>query len=274
MGFYHPETIVKDAQRHGLRVLPVDIHRSEWPCVPEGEPERPVLRLGFNYIRGMREPVAEAIVRKRARQPFASVADLVRRVPELPKDTLRRLAHTGALNPLASHRRDALWQAEWAARPVGPLLAPLEAAAGQSPLQEMTPLERTYADFQSVGVTVGRPPIAHYRDQLNAMGITRAADLRKVPSGKRVRIAGAVICRQRPETAKGFSFYSLEDETGIANGIVQPKDFDANRVVLTREPYLLMEGPLEKHRATISVRVERVEALRLGPATAPSHDFC
>jgi error-prone DNA polymerase len=138
----------------------------------------------------------------------------------------------------------------------------------------MTPLERTYADFQSVGVTVGRPPVAYYRDQLNAMGVTRSSDLHKVPSGKRVRIAGAVICRQRPETAKGFAFYSLEDETGIANGIVRPKDFDANRHILTKEPYLVLEGVLQNQSGAISVRVERAEALRLGPATVNSHDFC
>jgi len=275
MGFYHPETIVKDAQRHGLRVLPVDIHASGWLCDAQGSPDRPVLRLGFNYVRGMRESVAQAMVRERERGPFTSVADLARRVPSLPKDILRRLAHVGALNSLkTAHRRDALWQAEWAARPAGPLLESLDPAKSASPLKEMTPLERTYADFESVGLTVGRPPVAFYRDQLNKMGVTRAVDLQEVRSGKRVRIAGAVICRQRPETAKGFAFLSIEDETGISNAIVRPDDFVANKLVLTTEPYLLLEGQLQNQSGVISVRVDRAAPLCLGPATVRSHDFC
>jgi error-prone DNA polymerase len=271
MGFYHPDTIVKDAQRHGLRVLPVEIHASEWRCIPEGDPARPALRLGFNYVRGMRPYVAEALVRER---PFTSIGDLTRRVPSLHKDSLRHLAHLGALNALKSgHRRAALWQAEWAARPAGPLLAALEPVEDASPLHEMSPLERVYADFVSAGVTVGRPPIAFYREQLQAMGVTLAGDLRMKTHGARVRIAGAVICRQRPETAKGFAFYSLEDETGIANAIVRPDDFDANRLVLTREPYLLLEGLLQNQNGAIAVRVERAEPLGVGPATVRSHDF-
>jgi error-prone DNA polymerase len=275
MGFYHPETIVKDAQRHGLRVLPVDIHASQWLCEPQGDPARPVLRLGFNYIRGMRRSVAEAIVRERELAPFTSIADLTRRLPGLPRDVLRRLAQAGAFQALgAAHRRAALWQAEWAMRKVGPLLERLEPAYEATPLPPMTPLERVYADFASSGVTVGQPPVAHYRNRLNAMDVTRAADLARLPSGARVRIAGAVICRQRPETAKGFAFFSLEDETGIANAIVRPADFDAHRLIFTAEPYLLLEGRLQNHSGALSVRVERAAPLRLGPATVASHDFC
>ncbi len=275
MGFYHPETILKDAQRHKLRVLPVEIHASEWRCKPEGARENPALRLGFNYVRGMREAAAEEIVRQR---PFASIADLVARVPGLAKDTLRHLAHLGALNELnGGHRRDALWKVEWAARPVGPLFAGLDSMDAASPLPEMSPLERSYADFKSAGVTVGKPPIAFYRDRLNAIGVTRAADLGRLQSGCRVRIAGAVICRQRPETAKGFAFFSLEDETGISNGIVKPDDFEANRLVLTREPFIVLEGELQNQSGAISVRVDRVEAFRarvgnIASAMA-SHDF-
>ncbi len=286
MGFYHPDTIVKDAQRHGLRVLPVEIHASDWLCAPEwakDDPVKPAMRLGLNYVRGMREPVAGAIVAERELAPFRSVADLKRRVPGLHRDTLRHLAHLGALNKLGAqdkpgaeqhgHRRTALWQAEWAGRPVGPLLKDLDPEQEESPLRAMSPLERTYADFASAGVTVGRPPVAFYRDRLQAMGVTRATDLGHVMPGKRVRIAGAVICRQRPETAKGFAFYSLEDETGIANAIVRPDDFDGNRLVLTSEPYLLLEGLLQNQSGAISVRVERAEALRFGPETVRSHDF-
>ncbi|MEP7353024.1 MAG: error-prone DNA polymerase [Acidobacteriota bacterium] len=274
MGFYSPETILKDAQRHGLRVLPVDILQSEWQCVPVGDISNPSLRLGFNYIRGMREPVGEALVQERQHGPFTSIVDVTRRVPFLQKDETRRLAQVGAFNSLnVEHRRKALWQAEWALRPAGPLLDQLEPVASESPLQEMNPVERIFADFAGSGVTVGRPPVAFHRDQLNAMGVTRASDLGRMPHGKRVRIAGAVICRQRPGTAKGFAFYSLEDETGIANGIVKPADFEANHLVMTSAPYLMMEGLLQNQRGAISVRVERAEALHLGPSTVHSHDF-
>ena len=143
MGFYHPATLVKDAQRHGVRVLPVDIAKSDWRC----NIEQGALRLGFNYSRGLRAEAAQLIVKERARQPFLSIVDLTRRVPELRKDEVRQLASIGALNALEdTHRRDALWQSELALQPVGPLFAELEPANGKSPLQAMTVAERLVAD--------------------------------------------------------------------------------------------------------------------------------
>lgn len=272
MGFYRPATLVKDAQRHGTRVVPVDVSVSQWKC---GLEPGPALRLGFNYVRGLRQEVAERIVAERDRAPFRSIADLTGRVPQLRKDEVRMLAQVGALNGLkAGHRREAAWKAELAIRPAGPLLEGLEPLQEESPLQPMTPRERIYADLYGTGLTVGRHPVAFFREALLARGVTAARDLGRVPSGKRVRVAGAVICRQRPETAKGFAFYSLEDETGIANAIVKPQHFEAQRIELVSEPYLLMEGILQNQRGAISVRVERVEPLRFGPAAVVSHDFC
>jgi error-prone DNA polymerase len=269
MGFYHPATIVKDAQRHGLRVRPVDVNVSGYACAVE----YPDLRLGLNYVRGLRKEIAQAIA---AGKPYTSISDLKRRVPQIHQEELRTLAEIGALNSLragARHRRGALWEAERVARPAGPLLADLEAPDPASPLRAMTPAERTAADFAGTGLTLGLHPVGFHRAALDRLRVVSAARLAARRDGERVRIAGSVICRQRPGTAKGFLFLSLEDETGIANAIVTPDVFDANRAVLTGAPYLLLEGRLQNQQGAISVKADRAEPLALGAAAAPSHDF-
>ena len=281
MGFYHPSILIKDAQRHGLRVLPVDVGRSQWLCSIEADAEtrrhgdaaKLCLRLGFRYVRGMRQPVAEAIVRARAERPFSSVDDLALRVPELRKDEMKMLAEVGALNPLQQiHRRDALWMAERAVRPVGPLLEQLEAVEGASPLARMTVEERLTSDFRGTGVTIGRHPMAYRRMEMQALGVTPAAYLARVPNGRLVRIAGSVIVRQRPGTAKGFVFLSMEDETGVMNAIIEPATYDRYKLVVVGEPFLLIDGVLQNQDGVISVKVGRVEALPAG-AAAESHNF-
>ncbi len=271
MGFYHPATIVKDAQRHGLRVLPVDVTRSELECTVD---DRLTMRLGLNYVRGLRKETGLAIV---AARPFDSVEDLVRRVPEMHKDELRNLAEVGALNHIQparrSHRRDALWRAEAAVRPAGPLLEELPSAAEESPLVPMTLAERLNADFRGTGLTVGPHPMALRRSELDAMRVTPAVRLKSIPDGRQVRIAGCVICRQRPGTAKGFVFLSIEDETGISNVIVVPDLFEAYERVLVTSPYLLVEGALQNQQGAVSVRLGRAEALCFENECAPSHDF-
>ncbi len=357
MGFYSPATITKDAQRHGLKMLPVDVTCSEWMCsleavasrqlpvasesVPSTEhpvpsetlviptPERmrgaeesrysplstqssqpaPALRLGLRYVRGLREEAAQALVRERTRAPFTSIHDLTRRVPELRKDELSTLAEIGAMNAVAStesrtpsksfviptpertrgaeesrnwvpgtrysqlHRRDALWQVERAVRSSGPLLEKLPEADLPSPLQPMNHEERLVADFHGTGLTVGPHPMAYRREWLNAMGIRRAIELRNIPSGKRLRIGGCVIVRQRPGTAKGFVFLSLEDETGVANAIIAPDLFHSNRLLLASERFLAIEGILQNQDNVISVKAERVLPLFVTKAETSSHDF-
>jgi len=280
MGFYHPSILIKDAQRHGLRVLPVDVTQSDWPCTIVGRASTPAaglqtrhLRLGFRYVRGMRQPVAEAIVRARVAQPFTSVEDLALRVPELRKDEMKMLAEVGALNPLQQiHRRDALWMAERAVRPVGPLLEQQESAEAASPLARMTVEERLTSDFRGTGVTIGRHPMAYRRAEMQALGVTPAAYLARVPSGRLVRIAGSVIVRQRPGTAKGFVFLSMEDETGVMNAIIEPGTYDRYKLVVVGEPFLLIDGVLQNQDGVISVKVGRVAALPAG-AAAESHNF-
>ncbi len=290
MGFYSPATLVKDAQRHGLKVKPVDVMKSHWLCTLENG----VMRVGMRYVRGMRESVALAIVKARAHAPFTSIDDLTRRVPELQKRELIVLAEIGALNTvplregdsargvsrerrgsstLPFHRRDALWQVERASRRSGPLLEPIDEPDTFSPLAQMTSEERLVADFEGTGMTVGPHPMAYYRDNMNAIGVLRAADLAHIGDGTYVRVAGAVICRQRPGTAKGFVFLSLEDETGISNVIITPAMFEQNRLTVVAGKFVLVEGRLQNVDNVISVKTARIEALPVSGAAVTSHDF-
>jgi error-prone DNA polymerase len=231
------------------------------------------MRLGFRYVRGLRKEAAEAIVRARAERQFSSIDDLALRVPELRKDETNMLAQIGALNPLRQiHRRDALWMAERAVRSVGPLLEPLETLEGVSPLVRMTTEERLTADFHGTGVTIGRHPMAYRRAEMQALGVTPAAHLARIPNGRLVRIAGSVIVRQRPGTAKGFVFLSMEDETGVMNAILTPDTFERYRLTVVGEPFLLIDGVLQNLDGVISVKAGRVEGLRAG-AAAEAHNF-
>jgi len=282
MGFYHPSTIVKDAQRHGLKMLPMDVTRSDWKCTlePSAISRQPSVRLGLKYSHGLREPAGQALVRERSLAPFASIQDLTRRVPELRKDELKTLAEIGALNAVASevrgiqlHRRDALWQVERAVRWSGPLLDELPEINGESPLAAMTDEERLVADFRATGLTVGPHPMQYRRAEMKRMGIYRASDLAHLSNGRRLRIGGCVIARQRPGTAKGMMFLSLEDETGIANAIVAPDLLQKNRVLLISERFLMIEGILQNQDNVIHIRAEKVSPLRVTRAETVSHDF-
>ncbi len=370
MGFYHPSTIVKDAQRHGLKVKAVDVTRSEWGCTVEKSTVdglrsmavdcRPstvdhAVRLGLRYVRGLREEAARALVRQRQQRPFESITDMARRVPELRRTELETLAAIGALNSIGEgsqprrhpsaalgagsdtenlvigrsgdreiesiadcrlpivdcekldslapeeivngrsgdreiekpakitgspdppiprfHRRDALWQVASASRGEGPLLRGVPEPDMASPLEAMDREERLVADFRGTGVTVGPHPMAYRRAELKAQGICSAAELEQVPNGQWVRAAGCVIARQRPGTARGFLFLSLEDETGIANAIVTPDLFEQNRLLLVGEKFLLIEGVLQNLDNVISVKAERVQPLPVTEAETRSHDF-
>jgi error-prone DNA polymerase len=320
MGFYAPATLVKDAQRHGLTVRPIDVTQSDWLCTIEapswralptseapapslrgrpsseapeairhhhqmasspgtdGAPRHDVparaIRLGLRYVKGLREAAGRAIVAARTRAPFADIEDLARRVPGLRKDELAQLAEVGALNFIQpeTHRRTALWQIERAWRKPGPLFEGVATPDDDSPLVPMTPEERLSADFRGTGVTIGKHPMAYRRGEMNAQKVTPVAALLSMDDGHAVRIAGSVIVRQRPGTAKGFLFLSLEDETGIANVIVAPPLFDRSRDVLVGEPFLIIDGVLQNQDGAISVKAHRIRPLAVG-AAAPSHDF-
>ncbi len=280
MGFYAPAVLIKDAQRHGLRVRPIDAQRSEWLCTLEHEPDNTIsLRIGMNYAKGVRQSAAEALITARLQGGlFRSVDDLAQRVPALNRKELVTLARIGALNSLGdvAHRRDALWQVEQAGRPVGPLLrnaAEPASAARALPLRQMTTEERLAADYSGTGLTTGPHPLAYHRAAFRRDGIATADELTRLPNNQFVRVAGCVIARQRPGTAKGFVFLSLEDETGIANIIITPDSFEQNRVVVTRSRFVQVEGPLQQQDGVVHVKAKRITPLDIRDIEIRSHNF-
>ena len=265
MGFYSPATLVQDAHRHGVRVLPIDVQESDRLChVTDGKE----VRLGLRYVDGLREDAANRIA---AQSPFESLGDLARRA-ELHRDELEKLASIGACASLGLERREALWQ-------VAALSGGLFAGVGSttpSPLDAMTPFEETVADYRGTGITTGSHLMSHFRDRLRARGVLSAAELRGTRDGSWVRVAGAVIVRQRPGTAKGFLFITLEDETGTSNAIVVPDMFQKNRAVVQTAGLLMIEGPVQNQDGVIHVRArrfERLDASSMAELLPRSHDF-
>jgi error-prone DNA polymerase len=351
MGFYHPSTLVKDAQRHGVRFAPIDVQVSDWACrvQPDGR-----VRLGLMYVNGLRKEAGEAIaacaeagsrkletgtatqgaelrcpkcgcddqsmletlhtyegfcnvcshlwtlpiisvrpsslqsptssLQTPASKRFASLDDLIRRTG-LRRDEVATLASIGALNAFGFDRRTALWQVEQAIRPAGELFEEPGAGllppspprdfgeASAAPLKPMTVPERLLADYAGTSLTIGPHPMSLRRPELALRGVLRASDLPAGRHGRRVRVAGAVITRQRPGTAKGFVFLTLEDETGIANIIVRPDLFAEQRATIVGEPYLLVEGTLQIQEGVTSIKAERLHSLGGKAPQLDSHDF-
>ena len=385
MGFYSPAVLVKDAQRHGIRVRPIDVQASGVRCKVEPSRDRKgavsragaphpaaatetrrtvsvheataqrqngstdrTIRMGLMYVSGLRSEAAETIERERGKRLFTSIDDFVRRAG-LRKPELDVLAEIGALNSIGKkmHRRQALWQIEKAWRPKGPLLENASAAMVESlpnvkessesgnrapnasegssppsttifqesqmspvrprrvrdrsresgdqrqettgaedgstaqplngttecPLAPMNPFERLDADYRGAGLTTGPHPMHYLREPLDALGVLPAAKLESYPNGRWVKVAGAVITRQRPGTAKGFVFLTLEDETGVSNVVVTPDKFQDNRALVTSEPFLLVEGILQKQDGVIHVRAKHMKRLGDISLEIASHDF-
>ena len=212
-----------------------------------------------------------------------SLDDLITRTG-VRRDELATLAEIGALNAFGYDRRTALWQIEKAVRPKGELFdsdpgswpdpgSRIPDPDKSSPLRPMTPPERLMADYAGTSLTIGPHPLALRRGELALRGVLRASDLPHGRHGRRVRVAGAVITRQRPGTAKGFVFLTLEDETGIANVIVRPDLFTEQKQAIVGEPYLLVEGTLQIQEGVTSVKAERVIGLSGGGPEPQSHDF-
>jgi len=342
MGFYHPATLVKDAQRHGVRFAPIDVQRSNWGCEVE---EDGSVRLGLRYVNGLRRQVGMAIEtiqgardlalgasRKAGpgelapgrcpkcgccdpsmiervetggavswfcntcahdwkeappRVRFRSLEDFIARTG-VNREELATLAEIGALNAFGHHRREALWQIEQAVRPAGELFeGERREARGERedpppasrlppdpcPLPPMSLTERLVADYEGTNLTIGPHPMALRRRELSLRGVLRASDLPRERQGRRIRVAGTVITRQRPGTAKGFVFLTLEDETGISNIIVRPDVFARERITILEEPFLLVEGILQNQENVTAVRAERVEGIAGVPVEIESHDF-
>ena len=274
MGFYHPSTLIKDAVRHGVTVRPIDVRHSDWRCTwEEAPPKSPVagaIRLGLRYLRGLPRRVGRRIEAARREHPFADAGDLQRRADLGPRE-LDLLAYGGALRGFGLDRREALWQAARLGKDAGPLFDD-EPDRAPSPLAPMSALEETLADFQSAGLSVGPHPMAYVRAELARRGVKTTAELDPLPAGLTVRFAGSVIVRQRPGTARGMLFLTLEDETGMAQAIITPTLMQEHRRLIIESPGLVVEGTLQKRDGSLSVKAERFWPLpRL--AETPSHDW-
>ncbi|MDQ8186010.1 error-prone DNA polymerase [Pelagicoccus sp. SDUM812002] len=230
------------------------------------------IRLGLVMVKGISREKGKAMVVERDRAAFRSLKDFRFRT-RFNKEELRQLAAIGALNCFCGDRRKALWEVE-SLLGEDDLFAHVEEPEEEtlSPLEVMTHLERLQADYAGVGVTVGAHPMASLRGEL--AGIWRAYDLDTTPNGARVKVAGQVICRQRPGTAKGFVFISMEDETGISNTIVLPQLFEKYRLTITQEKFLVISGVLQRQKGVTHVKADRIEALVAGETPAArSYDF-
>jgi error-prone DNA polymerase len=363
MGFYHPATLVKDAQRRGVRFEPVDVQVSQWDCTVE---EDGAIRLGLRYVSGLREQAGKTIANAAAGRSsssaapsatssaasscpkcgcddasmiettggtgrfcnvcshqwtidpsphFRSIDELVR-VAGLRRDEITVLAEVGALNSFGHDRRSALWQAERAVRPAGELFEDESSIQSpnhsiespnhsiespnhsiespnhsitqssiiaqspdhsifNSPLPSMSQTERLVADYAGTGLTLGPHPMSFRRHDLSMRGVLRAIDLPRARAGRRVRTAGMVITRQRPGTAKGFVFLTLEDETGIANIIIRPDLYTSFKLVVVESSFLLVEGVLQNQDGVTSIRAERLQRLDglSADEAVQSHDF-
>jgi error-prone DNA polymerase len=313
MGFYAPGTLVEDARRHGVEVRPADVTRSQWDATlePRDEdvqvlrsaqddrgcrPERregpapatsnaPAVRLGIRTVRGLGAAARDKLERALAEGAFTSVEDLVRRAG-LDQRGLRHLAEAGALDGLLPHepdlrrRRAALWAVLDAARgdagPLAPRRRAATSAAAAAPLPPMTRVELTEADYRMTGISLAGHPMSHVRGVLTPNGVRSARDLlTHGRDGEAVATAGLVICRQRPGTAKGFVFLTLEDETGLVNVVVTPQRFERQALLISRTPLLLVRGVLQVEQTVVNVRAAQFRALEaaVGAEFAQRHDF-
>jgi len=276
MGFYAPAQLVRDAQAHGVAVHPIDINSSDWDCTLEP------LRLGFRLIKGLPKAAAQAIILGRRKGCYRTIADLCRRT-RLSRSLLARLAGADAFGSLGLLRRTALWQVLAAPEEELPLFAGVaddDMASGgcqppDPPLSAMPVAEEVAADYRTTGLSLKFHPLELVRSKLTGMGVTTAKALGSTPAGTRLQVAGLVLVRQRPATAKGTTFMTLEDETGTANLIVWPRVWERYRRIAGQAVALIAHGHVERSGSVIHVCVRRLEDLsqRLRGLASQSRDF-
>jgi error-prone DNA polymerase len=280
MGFYAPHTLVDDARRHGVEARAIDVNRSTWRCQLETDgrsregltrapaggvvPEQPALRLGLELVKGLREETAQRLTAERDRGgPFTSLAELARRT-RVAKSELTRLILSGALGSITRSRRAALWElAALGPFDEGDLFFGLELATDAPTFPQMSATERVATDFDAASLSLESHPIGLLRKQLARSGAVTAEQLQRSASGRTVRFGGLVIVRQRPPTAKGFCFMSVEDETGIANLVIEPRRFEQFRRAITGTSLVFAEGRVERSGKVVNLKVDHLEALML-----------
>jgi error-prone DNA polymerase len=274
MGFYPPHAFANDAQRHGTPVLPPDVNLSGSRCSVEGD----AVRIGFNYVEGIGEDVALAIEQERARGgPYRSLLDLARRT-RLRREVLEHLILVGACDGFGLRRRELLWQIGLFLpdRRRGPRAGPsawqlaldLPTQQDMVTLADMTDWERMIADYDLLGISPRYHPIGLLRLVLPP-NLVRAAELEQLRDGSFVRLAGLVVCRQRPGTAKGMLFMLLEDETGLANVIVHPPLYERRRTVIRGNPFQIITGRLQLRDNTVNIIASDVQPIERPDPTGP-----
>lgn len=274
MGFYAPAQLVSEARRQKVHVCPVDVNASEWDCTLERQPDSSLaLRLGLRQLRGMSQAAAELITVARRSRSFDSQADFAART-QLGRRELSLLAKADAFHSLTVPRRTALWNA-MVPREAAPLFAAVDDTEAHVALPQMTRSQEVTADYQTVGLSLRAHPMSFLRTELDELRVTRNADLLRVEADRRYRIAGLVLMRQRPSTAKGITFFTIEDETGTANLIVHVKIWERFRRVARSATAIIAHGILQRQYDVSHLVVDRMDDLtdKIGPAANRSRDF-
>jgi error-prone DNA polymerase len=291
MGFYQPSQLVQDVQRHGVKVLPADVRYSDWDCTLDpcrvsrtpgqdshqgpGQALRPAIRLGLRMVKGMREDSARRLEQARSERPFTGVQDLTTRAA-LDRHDLAVLAEAAALRGLAGHRHRARWEIAAAEKPRDGL--PLDIADHQEDVSIRPPsqVDDTRADYASTGLTLGRHPIALLRPVLRRRRAVTARELNALPHGTRIRACGLVTMRQRPMTASGTIFLTLEDETGFVNVVVWPRLCEKQRAEILGARVLAVDGVMETDGDVHHLIADRVHDFShlAGGLSTRSRDFC
>jgi error-prone DNA polymerase len=271
MGFWSPDTLVRDARRHGVLVRRPDVNHSDWMCTLEPD-ERSAggvaVRLGVKEVRSVGEDLAKRVAEHR---PYADLEDVVRRA-DVPLPAIEMLATAGAFRSLGHDRRSALWAAGATAQSRADRLAGIVTGVHAPPLPGMSDVEETNADLWSTGIAPEHHPVEHVRDRLRSLGVVTAADLRTIEPDERVVVGGVVTHRQRPATASGTVFVNLEDETGLINVICSPGLWKRYRLVARTSPAMLVRGKLERADGVTNVVADRLEPLPL-MAKTKARDF-
>ena len=278
MGFYQPPQLVDDARRHGIDVRPVDVRHSDWDCTLEPWPDdpqrQPALRLGLRLVRGLRQDAAERIGAARARRAFGDLDDLVQRA-DLDRATLDLLAEAAALRGLAGHRHRARWSTA-GTEPQLPLFAGTQASAeARIAIPPPSAFENTHADYASTGLTLDAHPLGLIRRQLRERRYRPSTELAELANGRPARFAGLVLMRQRPQTASGVTFVTLEDEQGMVNVVVWRDLAERQRRVLLESQLLAVEGRIESEQGVRHLIAHRLENLTplLSELATTSRDF-
>jgi error-prone DNA polymerase len=278
MGFYSVAQLVRDAREHGVEVLGVDVNWSESDCTletdPGGNPTR--LRLGLRIILGLPTGVRQAILKARRDGLFQSQHDFQQRTG-LGRAMIMKLATAGAFASLQQDRRHALWESlaqQHRAREL-PLFDSLPASGAPAvPLPPMPAAEEVATDYQSTGLSLHAHPVSFCREQLEQLGITPANQLSQLPDNQHVRVAGLVLLRQRPSTARGITFVTLEDETGVINLVIHQQTWNRFYTLARRSHAWIAEGRIESRDSVIHLVVERIADLSEKISVqVPSRDF-